>query len=311
MESPSEQRRLRELLEVSRPGDLAAGSDDAQRLAADPQLRLAFDRIQGWDAALRSALDQLEVPASLEQRILARLSADSTLGGSIAAAIEAADATAHASNTPATVSSAAVTPATGANEAVAVEPARKVRPLTYWSSVGAAAIAAATLVVAAGYWLQLGSEVPIDQLAQQWHAELADEWQPIDQAPANFPFPEAMRVAATGWQWIGKRTRTPVVAYRLTSGKNTARLYAASMKREGLGVAPPAAPQQDTGGKAIGYWRSPRNESLVYVLVVDDSKQYRAFVRSASTPLAVLLPFRFDTPPALLPRPSSRARKIA
>ncbi len=297
MENNSDHRRLREALEVSRTGDLAASPDVARAIADDPQARLAFDRIQRWDVAIGTAMDRVELPAGLEQRILARLSGSPILSSSVAAAVEAADS--PSSGSAGTVS-------------LAPEPAAgSVRPLTYWSGVGLAAVTAAALVVAAGYWLQLDSEVPIVQLAEQWQETLSTDWHPVDDAPAEFPFPEAMRVAATGWQWIGKRTPTPVVAYHLTDGKTTALLYAARMTREGLAPSPPKHPQQDTGGKAIAYWRSPQKTGLVYVLVVKDSKLYPAFVSRASTPLAILLPLRFNTLPARQVRPMVLARKIA
>ncbi len=297
MENNSDHRRLREALEVSRAGDLAASPDVARAIADDPQARLAFDRIQRWDVAISAAMDRVELPAGLEDRILARLSGSPTLLNSVTASVEAADL--PASGSVSTVSLAPESPAIGG------------RPLTYWSSVGLAAVAAAALVVAAGYWLQLDTEVPIVQLAEQWQEKLSTDWHPLDDAPAEFPFPEAMRVAATGWQWIGKRTPTPVVAYHLTNGKTTALLYAAQMTREGLASSPPKDPQQDTGGKAIAYWRSPQKSGLTYVLVVKDSKFYPAFVSRASTPLAILLPLRFNTLPARQARPMVLARKIA
>lgn len=308
MENSNDHRRLREMLEVSRSGDLAAYPDLARALADDSQARLALNRIQSWDAAIGAAMDRVELPAGLEQRILARLAsvptldANPTLAGSVAAAVDPANAPSGDS---------------GTEVSLAPKPAaRSIRPLTYWSGVGVAAITAAVLVIAADYWLKMGSEVAIDQLAQQWQEKLSGDWQPLDGAPAEFPFPEAMRVAATGWQWIGKRTPTPVVAYHLTDGKTTALLYAAQMTREGLPASPPKVPQQDTGGQAIAYWRSPRTSGpqksdLVYVLVMQDSKLYPAFVRRASTPLAILLPLRFNTLPAREVRPLVLPRKIA
>jgi hypothetical protein len=304
MESSSDDRRVREVLEVSRPGDLADTPDVAQAIAQHPPLGLAFQRIQQWDTALSAALDRIDIPVGLEQRLLARLSKHShsdAEGGILAAAM--AEVTNSSSNAVSGLERE-VTPARRPDK-------RGVRPLAYWSGVGLSAVAAAALVIAAGYWLQLGTETPLDQLADQWQQKLSDEWHPIASAPPEFPFPDAMRVAATGWQWIGKLTPTPVVAYRLTDGKATAHLYAARMTREGLGKSPPTKVQQDTGGKAIAYWRSPQKSNVMYVLVVDDAKRYHHFVRAASTPLAVLLPLPFNTRPGHAARPTAHARKIA
>ncbi len=139
-------------------------------------------------------------------------------------------------------------------------------------------------MIAAGYWLAQGSDLPLEVLAERWHAELNAEWQPADKAPRDFPTPQAIRIAPARWQWIGRFTPTPVVAYELdhpNAGK--AMLYVAKMPRAGLPGGPPASPQWRSGGQAVGYWRSG---DKVYVLVVPDERTYRAFVHSSTAPLA-------------------------
>ncbi len=297
MENSKGDCHLREAIEVCRLRDLAAAdlADVAHALSMDPRMSRARRNIEGWDSAITVAMDKIRVPEGLEERILARLAGRPSLAVSVTSAVRAADAGPEPSTATAEVSR---------------EPdSSSARTLTYWSGVGISAIIAAALIIAAGYWLQLGSEFGLDQLARLWQDELTDEWQPIVNAPPEFPFPaDVMRVAAAQWQWIGKLTSTPVVAYELTDGKTTALLYAARMTREGLSNAPPERPRQGASGQAIGYWRSGK---IIYVLVVNDGNRYHAFVRPASTPLAVLLPIRFNRPTSGCAGTLSSSRKIA
>jgi hypothetical protein len=59
-------------------------------------------------------------------------------------------------------------------------------------------------------------------------------------------------------------------------------LYVARMSRNGLPSTPPLEPQSSSG-KAIAYWQSG---SRLYVLVVDDPKDYRDFVHASTAPFA-------------------------
>ena len=64
----------------------------------------------------------------------------------------------------------------------------------------------------------------------------------------------------------------------------TGHLFVVRLTRTGLPGAPPASPQSNTAGKAVGYWQSG---DKVYVLVVPgDERNYRAFVSSSPVPLA-------------------------
>ncbi len=66
-------------LDALRPGseDLSRLADESVRaeLAADPQARELYERIQSMDAALGSAIREVETPADFEERLLARLNA--------------------------------------------------------------------------------------------------------------------------------------------------------------------------------------------------------------------------------------------
>jgi hypothetical protein len=143
---------------------------------------------------------------------------------------------------------------------------------------------AAALVIAVGYWLQPDSELEFDVLADQWAGQLSGDWEPIAQAPRDFPVPGAILVPPARWQWIDRFTTVPVVAYELAHGKaGKAMLYVAKMTRSNLPGAAPQWPQSNTGGKAIAWWQSG---SYVYVLVVEDERRYPAFVKPSTTPFA-------------------------
>src|SRR5690606_874904 len=127
-----------------------------------------------------AAMDRVELPPALEQRILARLAADISSFAPVATAPVATVAGSPTlSGVVAAAASSANEPSGESVEAVTLAPeaaSSSVRPLTYWSSVGLAAVTAAAMVIAAGYWLQLDSEVAIDQLAQQWQGKLSNQW---------------------------------------------------------------------------------------------------------------------------------------
>jgi hypothetical protein len=301
-------KRIREGIEACRPGvdDLLdselAGllelADAARAVSEDPDARRLRDRVQKWDAAISASMEQVPVPVDLAQRILSRLQDAETAAGS-------------ATTSSGSLLSGAV------NDAIQEQPLAEggievIKPSLWqrrhWAGASLSAIAAAALVIAAGYWLQWGSDLPLEQLAQDWHTELTNEWQSAELAPSGYPVPDAIRVPPTRYQWINRLTPTPVVAYELMLGKTKAMLYAARMKRPGLRGTPPPAPQWDTAGEVIGYWQSG---DIVYVLVVPDVRSYRAFVRSSSAPLAFVRPPHHRLDAVLVRRNSSATRKIA
>jgi len=264
-------KRIREAIEACRPGSedlLAAELADASRAVnEDPQARQIADRVQAWDRSIGASLDQVDVPADLAARIMQRLA----LSG------------ATAESPLASVVSAASQPAIAPDDAV--ELSRQTRwSRRHWLGAAALGLSAALLVLAAGFWLRQGSDLPLEVLAERWQEELGPKWESPDQVPANLPPAEAIRIQPARWQWIGRFTPTPVVAYELVhpvAGK--AMLYVTEMTRAGLPGVPPLTPQWRSGGQAVGYWHSG---DKVYVLVVPDERSYRAFVRGSTAPLA-------------------------
>ncbi len=267
-------KRIREGIEACRAGsdDLRAAdlADVARAVADDALASAAYERVQGWDAAVGASMEKVEVPPGLAERIVARLGAvGEPSAGLLAGAVDEATR---------------VEPATDGDAQVSLAPKRTSWSRRHWVGAAGLGVGAAALVIAAGYWLAQGSDLPLEVLAERWQAELKDDWQPLAKAPQNFPTPNAIRVEPQRWQWIGRFTPTPVVAYELNHPKaGKAMLYVAEMPRSGLPGAPPVSPQWRSGGQAVGYWRSG---DKVYVLVVPDERTYRAFVQSSAVPLA-------------------------
>ena len=268
-------KQLIENIEACRPGsdDVASPemADVARQIEQNPQARALYENVQKWDAAVGAKMEDIDVPQGLQDRILERLRS-------------AAGSTVEALNV--------------ASHPLDVEPAVQIAPppepvsrrsrrhysRRQWLA-GFAAIAACVLVAAfLSVWLPSDSEVPMEDIADGWSQQLAANWQQTEQPPREFAVPGAITAAPVGWQWLAKHAAHGV-AYQLQDrAGTTAILYVARLSRTGLPLAPPAAPQSNTGGKAVGYWRSG---DMVYVLVVPgDERSYRAFVSASPVPLA-------------------------
>jgi hypothetical protein len=307
--------RIREGLDACRPGssDLTSGDVTgselelaAQALASNTEVRRDFERIGQWDAAIGKVMERVAIPAGLADRILVRLREGAERVsdvGLLQAGISAAIAN-SASEIEPVEAKYQVERAAGYDEL-----ASQRWHVRNWSRGTLTIVSVAVLLVMTGIWVQLTAEIPFDVLAQRWREGLGNKWQPVAQAPRDFPLPESMRGFSSQWQWIDRLTPTPVVAYELTHGKaGKAMLYVARLSRPELQTSPPLSPQPGSVGQAIGYWRSG---DIVYVLVAPDGLRYQAFVRSSSAPLARTRPR--TARPALRPPATNyrTTRKIA
>lgn len=270
-------KRIREGIEACRPAsdDLQSPelADAARGVQNDPAARLAYERVQKWDAAISKSLEAVSVPPGLSERIVDCLRA--AQGES--AQRDSADLLAG------TVAAAAEIRETSGEAQVSPSPTRHAWSRRHWAGGVSAALVACVVVLAVGYWLRQGSDLAIEILADQWHAELGGNWQ-LGSAPRDFTVPTAILVSPARWQRIGSFAAVPVVAYELwhpTAGK--AMLYVARMTRPGMPAAPPPDPQWTSGGKAVAYWQS---DSRLYVVVFENERNYRAFVRPSTTPFA-------------------------
>jgi hypothetical protein len=270
--------RIREGIEACRPAgdDLAAQdlADVARALAGDAEARAVFERSQQWDTVIGEAIEQVSVPAGLAERLIERLQA---AGGSRSGAAPLLEGAVAAARDAATTEPSADAPTLA-------------RPRWNWSrrdwaGASASLVAAAIVVVLVGYWLSGSSDTPPDVLAEEWEEQLnARQWQTAA-APAGFAVPDSVVAVPARWQWIGRLTKAPVVAYELVhAGGEKARLFVAHMSRPGLSNQPPAKPQFSTGGRTVAHWQSGSN---LYVLVAASEASYQQFVRPSSTPLAL------------------------
>jgi hypothetical protein len=249
-------------------------SEVARRIEDDPQARLVHQRIEQWDTAIRQSIEEVPVPPGLAERILERLRA--------ARPDEAAGASGGLLSR--SVSVALQSDASSGETQLAPPSTARGWSRRHWVGAAAAALVAGVLVIAVGNWLRPASEVELPVLADQWRERLGDDWQQIARAPENFAVPPSLLVAPQRWQWIDQFTTVPVAAYELVHAKaGRAMLYVARMSRAGLPSAPPVSPQSNTGGRAVAWWQTG---DRVYVLVVDDERSYRAFVRPSAVPLA-------------------------
>jgi hypothetical protein len=283
-------KRIREGLDACRPGssdliggDVTGGELElaAQALASNAEVRRDFERIGQWDAAIGKVMERVAIPAGLADRILVRLREGAERASDVGL-LQAGISAAISNSAP--VNDSAPTKFQVERASGYDEPASQRWHVRNWSRGTLTIVSVAVLLVMTGIWVQLTAEIPFDVLAQRWREGLGNKWQPVAQAPHDFPLPESMRGFSSQWQWIDRLTPTPVVAYELTHGKaGKAVLYVARLSRPELQTSPPLSPQPGSVGQAIGYWRSG---DIVYVLVAPDGLRYQAFVRSSSAPLA-------------------------
>jgi hypothetical protein len=269
-------RRTLQGIEACRPDsdDLLSAElgDVARRVRDDPQARATYDRVQAWDAAIRSAMDRVSVPQGLADRILDRL--------------RAAEPAVKAPRDVDTKSAQLEVQTPIGAPSTSVRPASRVAwSRRRWLAVGSALAAALVVAVYVGEYLQRDDETPVEIMADAWLAELVPKWQEMAQAPREFEVAPAIIAEPTGWQRIGKLGAVRGVAYKLVHATaGTARLFVVRLSKVGLPTSPPNRPQWSTGGRSVGYWQSGE---LVYVLVVEGNENtYRAFVNSARPAVA-------------------------
>jgi hypothetical protein len=267
---------IREGIEACRPASADLLSPDmtevARQVQDDPQARLVYERVQQWDTAIGQSIDEVSVPPGLAERILERLriAAGASTGRSANLVSETIAAAANGHHLTGDVQ-------------LAPPPARAPWSRRRWTGATVSALLACALVVAVGSWLRQDRDLALDQLADQWKAQLGSKWQPFAQAPRDFAPPSAIQVPPARWQWIDRYTTVPVVAYELIHNKaGKAMLYVAKMTRGDVEGAPPDAPYT-TAGKTIACWQSG---SHFYMLVFENERSYRAFVKIATTPFA-------------------------
>jgi hypothetical protein len=261
---PTDDPRLVEAMEACRPG-----SDDlsepalaflAERLAADGELREAFDRLQRVDRAVAEAFRDVSVPDGLADRIAARLSA----------AGEAAPS----------------------SSIVAAKRGKAVSRRWLVGAAGGAAAVAASIVVAI---VVLRPVAPTLTASEVWDGaivffvgdhdvggDLAAETEPPDAYPPGEDF-SVSRFPWMRWRRVGDFLGLQGVAYDIgpPGGGPNATLYVVKGRVPGLGSAPPLKPSRTTRNCSVGAWQA---DGLLHVLVVEGPpRTYENFVRPKPT----------------------------
>ena len=229
-------------IEACRPG---AGDLDAPEMAplrdalrSDATIARRFESMQRFDCRLGEAIRQGDVPAGLEDRILAALaSLDETL--------RTADETEH----------------------------RDVRRISRRRMGASLAVAAALAAVATGVtvWALLSGDTrltmsTIQENAADWCDGLVPARWRDSNAPSNFPFSRDVRLAPNAWQPVSPPGAGDAVAYRLPPPPGVRRMTLLVLKVDVSNV--PHIPRQDpymTQDRLVALWQVGEN---VYVLVL-------------------------------------------
>jgi hypothetical protein len=273
---------IRRWIDACRPGrdDLADGefADLADAVKRDPEIRRQYEKSRQFDAALARAIDAVEVPAGLAERLNAAVlaSCDAKSIGPHQALVDEAASRAG----PAAAANAPV-PSTAAALAEVPFARRRFRRFTW---IGAA-LAIALLLAAGGVlWIQAHGRVDGTRLVAQalawkdahWHAH--DAWQPLPGVPAPEGFSVApfARRQPRAWQAVDGEFAARTVVFDLSSRgtRRTALLFVVETRGtpEGLPPAPPATPHAETGNWQVAAWH---HAGLVYVLVFLDQPENR------------------------------------
>jgi len=223
----------------------------ARELQADPALNIALQRSEQFDRNIRSALDDVPLPAGLAERMLAGCEA------------------------------ALVTPAStiiSADEPVFRQPGLSRRRL-----VALVATAASLLIVVLGAF-GIGRLVPQKTITNEELASMADKWftqsgpaakwmSPAS-APAQFPVDRAITVRPSKWSQLDAKT----VVYDLTrQGGQRALLFVLSTNQPNTLKGFPYTKLPVTGGLAMGAWN--RGDVIYVLVVVEDGQRIEHFVK--------------------------------
>jgi hypothetical protein len=282
---------IRDAMESCRPGsddlNLPEMSPLAEALAADPELRGTFSRIERLDRQITAATRDLPVPGGLAERILARLPVQAA---SDEASHQKQDADQAAIPAIATaLDSAKVNAAADDPNAVSPLPLPLTRRRISRRAWSLAAVGTCALVAAA-FFAVLRPQTPLsadDLIAQSgdWAAQIWDRatWSTI--GSAKYPFSAAVRAQALAWTDVSSIVGKDAIAYDISIGGHRAVLFVIPSNDPVANSAPPAEPQSSTGGQMIGCWQTG---GMVYVLVVEgDARAYQNLIRpSVQRPFA-------------------------
>jgi hypothetical protein len=253
-DQPIRDRRILESLEACRPGAGDVTDPEfahlAEALAADPELRGLYERLQRTDAVLARCIRDVPVPEGLAERLTLRLAAART--------------------------------ECEAEDAAAPRPARRFS--RRWLAVSGALLtaAAAALVVAlidrGGPPLASDPDTIHRDAIDFFNAETPEAGYAISEEspPRGYEFsPELRKPGGMRWRNVRGFLGRTGVAYDLRVGGTTATLYVVRCVAPDLPRAPSEAPLV-TGDCAVSAWQSG---DCLYVLVVSGgTESYRQFL---------------------------------
>lgn len=247
-------RKLRELLDACRPasGDLELPEMEPLRevIKDDPHWADAFEVAQRWERRMQKLCHEVVVPASLEERLLARLQAR-----------KPANDQAINSQRPSTVPVCGSLPKTRTG----------LRP--WWRTALALAASVALVFAVSHFWRGTIDGTQLAQDAIQWSSSQLDQgawsnqWEMLDRE--QHPMSRYVNAKPRGWQPLSVNLDRQGVAYRLTDPpiahppillvlRTSAELSTADQR-------PPMRPNVDSGGVYCGVWREG---PCLYALVV-------------------------------------------
>jgi hypothetical protein len=241
----------------------------AGQVDQDPRAREMQIRLLRIGDALRQSMDDVPLPAGLEERLVARL-------------YEAAHDAAIGDPTAADMPSSH-----GVSVAGHSQPLLSRRKWLQWG--GAAAAAAAAVSIAVVLFNREKTLLP-NQLegAPQWHEALASagDWQPFNAADADYAPPSELLRSPTRVRDVSSVVGRDAYAYDLTlPGGPRATLFVIEQAEDaGVPSAAPFRPQSSTMGHSVAYWQ---RAGMIYVVVVESDRpeDYRDLLRM-SVPVA-------------------------
>ncbi len=255
---PANDDRVIEALEACRPGTDDAALPELRleaALGSDANLRELHNRLQRTDARLVAAFGEIPVPEDLEQRILARLEAEST--GRVGVASR--------------------------------------RGGRRWIAASAVVAVAASLLAAfwlgwpttqprdeAGVLAAVVQQFAVEARSERLGGRLVSETPP----PDRFPMSRAVaRVPELRWRVVRGLLGRQAVAYDFPSaeGRDASLYVMAAGDSEITRTRPATHPIQSTGGVCASAWKEG---DRLYVLVVrGDVRDYRRLIYAPSGPL--------------------------
>ncbi len=276
---PTRKPKLREMLEACRfdQDDLAQPEmrELAETLAASPQWRGLFERLQLFDAAASAAFRDVPVPDGLQERILARLAVE--------------DGPRDVANSEPVVARNGQ----GAGETPSGT-LRTSRRRWLLAASGLAAAAAGLL------WGVFGLFSPVESISraeliaaaiERFVNEPAERGQVLAASPSRFPLSEALvaltsgQIAVIRWRPVNDFFGAEVDAFDLIGSQGrVATVYAGRFAVEGLPAEVPPRPMLSTAETSASAWRE---HDVVYVLVVEGGdRAYERLVGVGAGPLA-------------------------